>query len=409
MLQCRPLLGSLRRLRFCVVTRSLSDKRPKFSQQFQQQHKQQANDPKRNLKGFAKELEKFASKEGRDSSTQFLIFGAVFGFMIYEITKVTFMRNWLARQFKHTSPEKTDDEYDPSHELDEHLQELLDQVMKDMKISLYDREKYLVFFTDNLSVYCKQYFTPISVLPIKGVLGVPFYVTFSDTKPVDFTQLKHRTAYIPVKDPVQIDLSCLDDRTDTEELKETFVLSDNAKKFLLATQSYELCSAFVLTAKLSQKSVYVLMYATVASTINQVFNLFRYPLIVRLGMYAMCLSATGMYGIALNHMGRKALDETIDQMVCRLGLQYSQGGVEFYSKCIRRAQLLRELVPEALEYFDENGDLVKDRGEKLVSLPLKERLDNCKKIAANQENGVELKSNSFWETVLAFEYDYFSK
>ena len=406
MLRSNFLLESLKRLRFSVVTRNLSDKRPKFTQQFQKQHKEQMNDPKKNLKGFAKQLEQYANKQGKDQYSQMLVFVALSGAIVYEIAKVTIMKHWLVKQFKHSEPKKTDDPYDPPHELDQDFQQLLDQVMKDMKISSYSKEKYLVFFTDNLSVTCKNFFTPIGALRFRAALGLPFYTNFSNQKAVDLAQMKHKTAYVPLQDPVQIDLSCITD--EMEDLKETFMLSDDAKMFLLATQSYEMCSQLVLTSKICEKSILILLYATLTSNINSLFNMFKYPLIARLGMYVMCFSGIGMYGIAVNCLGRKALNETLDQMACQLGLQYSQGGIEFYSKAIKRAQLLREKLPEAVEYFNEDGDLVKDRGDLIVALPLKSRLAMCEENLRRQKEGLPIQSTSL-QTILDFEYNTLPK
>ena len=136
--------------------------------------------------------------------------------------------------------------------------------------------------------------------------------------------------------------------------------------------------------------------------------MFKYPLIARLGMYVMCFSGTLMYGIAVNCLSRKTLNETLDQMACQLGLQYSQGGVEFYSKAIKRAQLLREKLPEAVEYFNEDGDLVKDRGDLIVALPLKSRLEMCQENLRRQKEGLAIQSTSL-QTILDFEYNNMPK
>ena len=403
------LSGGLKRLRFSVVIRNLSDKRPKFTQQFQQQLKHQKSDPKNNLKGIAKELERFANKQGRDEKSQILLYATLVGVIVYEIAKITILKHWMVKQFKHSGPKKTDDFYDPTHELDRDFQQLLDQVMKDMKISLYDKEKFRVFFTDNLSVTCKQLFTPISALRFKAALGIPYYANFTNEKAVDLSQLKHKTAYVPLQDPVQMDLSRLTDDGNLNELKATFILSDDAKMFLLATQSYEMCSQLALSSKLFEKSILVILYATLTSSINSLFKMFKHPLIVRLGMYMMCFAGIGLSSIAVTHIGRTALDETLDQMACQLGPQYSQGGVEFFNKAIKRAQLLRENLPEAKEYFDENGDLIKDRGDLIVIRPLKSRLAMCEENLRRHKEGLPIESTSLLQTLMDFEYNTFAK
>ena len=90
--------------------------------------------------------------------------------------------------------------------------------MEDMKVRMYNKEKYLLFFTDQLSVYCKQYYNPFTVFDFKGSLGLPYYTSLSSVKEVDFSQLKHKTSFVPFQDPVQMDLSAckLDDN---EEVK----------------------------------------------------------------------------------------------------------------------------------------------------------------------------------------------
>ena len=369
------------------MLRLLTEKKSGTLKQLQQQSK----DPRQNLKGLAKEIEKYAHKSGRTKEATAVLSVLLFTVLAYDtIMKEMVLREWFARQFKHSSyplPGWSDDWWDPKHELDENYQRILDQVMEDMKIRMYKKENFLVFFTDHLSVYCLKYNNPFNAVGSKGTLGLPYYSSFSSVEDVDFTQLKHKTAYTPLKDPIQIDLSTYE--AEDDELKATFVLSDNARKFLLATQSYEMGSTLTMAAKGGAKAMFLMVYTLFSSSLNSSLGLFRHPLYLRLGVYSLCFSSLGLFSILLSVRFRRMVDEAVDQMACQLGPDYAEGGVEFYSKAIKRAKLMRMRdIPGAEEYFNDDGDLIKDRGEKFPELCLKKRLACCEKVLQRQKKGL---------------------
>jgi hypothetical protein len=45
-----------------------------------------------------------------------------------------------------------------------------------------------------------------------------------------------------------------------------------------------------------------------------------------------------------------------DKKLYKLGQDYIEGGIEYYSKEIARGKLFRQLHPRGSLYFDENGD-----------------------------------------------------
>ena len=70
---------------------------------------------------------------------------------------------------------------------------------------------------------------------------------------------------------------------------------------------------------------------------------------------------------------------------------------------------MRENLPEAKEYFDENGDLIKDRGDLIVIRPLKSRLAMCEENLRRHKEGLPIESTSLLQTLMDFEYNTFAK
>ena len=111
------------------------------------------------------------------------------------------------------------------------------------------------------------------------------------------------------------------------------------------------------------------------------------PLYTRLGAYLL----VGIYMfLACNiskGFGREFVNTMCDSIVCNLGTNYCEGGIEYYDKISKRIELIRKLHPKGKDYFSENGNALYLRNlETKDSLPSK-RLKECRAILSLVQDG----------------------
>ena len=244
-----------------------------------------------------------------------------------------------------------------------------------------DINDFEVYFTDTLSIYGTILNTPKTYV-FGSALGLPFYLSYNSIDDVNFCDLMQKGNYRKTifLDNVQIDLDQLTGKSGDEidELKATFVLSPEAKKFVIASHMVEFTSKTMFLLKLMQSLVFFSLYVGVASTWNQSLQMFSRPFMMRMGCYAMMLSLTALSLMETNRRARGALDQTCVVLACKLGRDYAAGGVEFYEKAYKRISLLKKLLPETEEYFDVRNDLKISTPPNGFRISIKDRLNLCK-------------------------------
>ncbi len=90
---------------------------------------------------------------------------------------------------------------------------------------------------------------------------------------------------------------------------------------------------------------------------------------------------------------RSDVDEYCDLKACALGPKFALGGVEFYDKASRRAMLLREHLPGAKAYFDENGDPRYVLSGIVANSSVSKRKENCQKALESLAQGEQVTSS----------------
>jgi len=244
-----------------------------------------------------------------------------------------------------------------------------------------DINDFEVYFTDTLSIYGTILNTP-KTLTFGSALGLPFYMSYKSIDDVKFSDLMQKGNYKKTifLDNLQINLDQLTGKSGDEidELKATFVLSPEAKKFVIASHMVEFTSKTMFLFKLMQSLVFFSLYVCAASSWNQSLQMFSRPFMMRLGCYAMFLSLTALSLMETNRRARGALDQTCVVLACKLGRDYAAGGVEFYEKAYKRISLLKKLLPETEEYFDIRNDLKISTPPNGFRVGIKDRLNLCK-------------------------------
>jgi len=136
------------------------------------------------------------------------------------------------------------------------------------------------------------------------------------------------------------------------ELADSLVLSDDAKKFLIAREVYYVKSANVYINLMMQCTSAIMTYAAG----HFCYFYFRWDLILkqwaRRGALGL-IGCTGLLGyVSLYDWYRRRLDRRVDEDAAKLGQHYALGGVDFYTKQIQRNKAVREVL------VDESGALL---------------------------------------------------
>ena len=236
----------------------------------------------------------------------------------------------------------------------------------------------------------------------KASLGIPFYGKYKSVEDVNFNDLKsrmvdHKSAFVT---DITIELENLQDKSgsDIDELKEAFVLSTNAKKFMIASHLIEWTSKSVFHCKQFKFVFWGGLYYFLTANFNEKLLMFEKPFMLRLGMYMILFSLTSMIALNTLHKSRTALDLTCDSQACKLGPEYAAGGVEYYEKAIKRIDLLRKLMPEpeVLNNFDENSDILEIIPPYGFRAKINDRLSVCKEAKENLDKGLPVESGHFF-------------
>lgn len=263
-----------------------------------------------------------------------------------------------------------------------------------------DSKELQVYFTDTFSIYGVVSNVP-NVRAMSSSLGLPFYAQYETLEDVNFDDLKAKLVKVHplIESDLIIDLEELKgiSGSDIDELKETFVLSPDAKKFMIASHMIEWTSKSINICK-SMKflSVFSLFYVMTAN-INEKALMFKKPFMLRLGVYMMVFSFVSLIAISTTEYCRSALDKTCDTLACKLGPDYAAGGVEYYQKAIKRINLLRKLLPspEILKNFDENSDLVDITPPNGFHAKINDRLAVCKSAQEQLDKNLPVEKKHF--------------
>ena len=160
------------------------------------------------------------------------------------------------------------------------IYELVKTVCEDIKLPPETQDSLRVFYSDNLTSEVQIVSTLKSVIE-RGSIGIPYYTKFQDVNEVNFNDLRHKIVPLPLfgwLGNIQIDLSEVEETEenakDLHELRKTFVMSDKAKKFMIATYLVEANVTSVAMAKMMQHFLFVLLAVGSSATINDQFKMF---------------------------------------------------------------------------------------------------------------------------------------
>lgn len=336
-------------------------------------------------------IDKVALLLSGDSAKSSLFFAALISMPLACMVGNVALKKQIAQIVAHRFKQDSDE----THSL-ENLGPIIEQVLKDAKrTSIKDITDLNIFFTDHLSVYPLLLGSSVDTT-VGGAIGVPFYSTFHSKTDVKLEELKHKSISLPYENlNVLVDLEKVKIPSDQmEKLKETFTLSDKAKKFMIASYLSESQSKIVSAIKMGKYAIALGLIGLMQNAMTSFAKKRGLPSPVFVGLSMMTFGFGGIVSILVASNCRHALDASCDFYACNLGTEYIEGGVEFYSKAIQRIQYLRELSSEAANVFTEESDLnaPNDLQDVPIVSSLKERLEFCQNFTAEKVSEAPLVS-----------------
>ncbi|TRY74488.1 hypothetical protein TCAL_14121, partial [Tigriopus californicus] len=152
-----------------------------------------------------------------------------------------------------------------------------------------------------------------------------------------------------------------------KKLQKTLILSDNGKRFGIARELLRGQTGFYHIKSLAL-SVNVMCFIAVIRFLREKRGLAGRPKTAQAVIYGFVATIWGLIYVLMNDRVRDQFDSNLDRRAAELGRDYALGGVELYSKLIKKRQLLRSMVEKdkAKNYYSVRGDvypgLVRSKG-----------------------------------------------
>jgi len=202
-------------------------------------------------------------------------------------------------------------------------------------------------------------------------LGLPLHLCqdWESAEEVDLSRVRQDDTYMALRTrfPSVFDWTLTLDQeelsknltaSELRELKETFVLSLAAKSFIVSKKLREMKDQRRKFVELVTGTFPVIAYMVVTVKINDHLKMFQRPLAARLAIYAAVASLMTMTMMVAYTEEEAGLLDRVNRQLKEEG--YSEGGVEYLTKQIRRGELLHKGLPsEASRFVTNEGDISK--------------------------------------------------
>ena len=262
------------------------------------------------------------------------------GVVLFDIVPRVCLQSQIEDFFSSTANDNNNDDVAKMSK----LRTLLSEVCKDLQMPDEKVSKLNVFMMDRLG-HDSYPFHSSSVLP-NGKLGLPYYISYDDVSEVDLANLKHIQGYPkiqPFLNQITIELKDLvsDDKEgkdinddDIEKLKKTFVLSESAKKFCLASHVDVFESKFIdvmRTIALTLNGFMVIAVTKIKNNHKKIRGKpFFFPWHTRVLHYLVYLILLVGSCELIYVMARACQDKRADNFASTLGIEYAEGGIGKY-------------------------------------------------------------------------------
>jgi len=315
--------------------------------------------PRRGLnKVVEKKVSFFITLKGRQTTFMLLSFATVTAAHLRYLGPNGYLIDYVKEFYQRYTDEK------PT-EVSPKLQKLVKECMEDLALS--DQEKLTTKF-----IIGNVYEQPKSFGYSHGHDGrvlvlLPQFFNYDSEEDLDKRSILEAS-------PSMLELS--EDSKEYTQFRNTFMLSDEAKKFAIARELQRGSKGgYRLEGYLGVITVCA-NYIT-CRVINNGLKLLHGPFYRRLGSYLAFGLAHSLFFIHSANILKNGGDKELDEATARINKSYASGGAEFYLRVTARHLCIHQFGKK--DEFDSYGDEVK---RFLDPLPLKERIAMCRHIMA---------------------------
>ena len=237
------------------------------------------------------------------------------------------------------------------------LQELVYEVIEDdIKLSDDELLSTKFFMGTNPDTFCWGSYSSFDGSGV--MIGLPYYLAYEHPNDIDLTKIRFAR-----------------DTTDTEKLKQGYLnkqqleskeadvfknamlLSDNAKRFAIAREVHRGKTHTYLTNGLILPTFIGIGYL-MSRAINKKLHLFKRPPVFRGIMYCIMATVSIYTAVLFEDMNKYYTDIDLDEKTCKLGVEYTKGGIELYDNTIRWNKAFRLLAFDNLgkDMFNLEGN-----------------------------------------------------
>ncbi|XP_042233029.1 transmembrane protein 177-like isoform X2 [Homarus americanus] len=215
----------------------------------------------------------------------------------------------------------------PDYIVKKHVTSLIDEVMDDLGTSQLERNLISLYTAYGFDIF-RAGSTKVSS---GGILGIPVNFEYSTIDEFVHTGITVNNEPVPWSTP------------EGESLKQSLVLSKDAKKFAIAREITSL-STLEPFANGAFTAAIVGMVYMMSSGVNARFNFYAKPRSLRVMLYGL----VSLFGYAFWSLGKDVstvqYEASADRAAADVGEKYATGGLEYYEKVLQRNVALRSLM-----------------------------------------------------------------
>jgi len=222
------------------------------------------------------------------------------------------------------------------------VEKLFNEVLDDLKVKPIIRDTYKPFTIAGFEIYHAG-FTESSY---GVIIGIPGHFVYKDKRFVDILDIRvgyDRTPLNPYE-------------ASTDELIESMVLSDKAKKFGIAREIL-MSQKYLPLYRSIESPIMISLTAIMADMLRTRYEVFKRSFALGVSSYL----GLGLLSFSTWFQFRDGLntyfEKSVDQELAKLGPDYVEGGKEFYEKILIRNRAMRKILGvQGKKKFNTHGD-----------------------------------------------------
>jgi len=214
-----------------------------------------------------------------------------------------------------------------------------------------------------------------------AIIGYPFWFRFTSETEVPL----HKFQYGRKGSEIVKSMSDSEkERAAGKNLANSLILSDGAKKFGVAREIIKVRDQPSFYYQGFMAGCGVTLYIALSKLINHKWILLRAPPLLRIANYVISFNMSLLIYVTSKDVHNRKVQALVDEQVSSLSKEYAEGGVEYYTKLMKRNAARRELVLGDDRRYNLKGEEIHEWIRKR-NLSIKERLQICQSVLNKHE------------------------